>query len=121
MSEAELLNAVLSLARVYSWRILHIRPAWSQRGWRTPLMANGIGWPDVFACRGNRIVAAELKSRTGRLTSDQETWLDVLRDAGCEVYVWRPADWRSGTILAVLGPSRSTVSHPVGSTGDDAA
>ena len=44
----------------------------------------------------------ELKDRHGRLSDAQRRWLAALERAGQDVYVWRPADWASGTIEATL-------------------
>lgn len=51
------------------------------------------GFPDLVMVRGDRIIFAELKSATGRLMADQESWIELLRGAGQVVYVWRPANW----------------------------
>ena len=52
------------------------------------------GFPDVTLVKPGRLVFAELKSRQGKLTDDQEVWLDVLRHSvpDVEVYCWRPSD-----------------------------
>jgi hypothetical protein len=39
------------------------------------------------------VVYAELKSETGRLSTDQEKWLLALRHAGATAYLWRPSHW----------------------------
>ena len=40
-----------------------------------------------------RVVWIELKSETGRLSPEQAAWIDALKAAGQEVYVWRPDQW----------------------------
>lgn len=51
------------------------------------------GYPDLTALRGNRCLVLELKSATGLLTPEQQTWLAAWRRIlGVEVQVWRPAD-----------------------------
>jgi VRR-NUC domain len=57
------------------------------------------GFPDLVLVR-DRVVFAELKTDAGRLTDEQQEWLDRLGAAGAEVYVWRPRDWRQ--VRAVL-------------------
>ena len=47
------------------------------------------GFPDLVLVR-ERVIFAELKSAKGVLTSRQQRWLDLLAEAGQEVYVWRP-------------------------------
>lgn len=92
-SEDDLLAFVLDTARVFGWRTMHVRPARTVRGWRSPVQGDGKGFPDLLAIRGPRLVVAELKSAKGRLSGEQEEWLDDWRDIpGAEVFVWRPAD-----------------------------
>jgi hypothetical protein len=95
VTEADLLRGVLDLCRLLGWRTLHLRPARTSHGWRTPVQGDGVGWPDVFAVqpRSRRIVAAELKAEGGRLTADQDAWLADLAASGVEVFTWRPADY----------------------------
>jgi hypothetical protein len=49
------------------------------------------GFPDRVLAR-DRIIFAELKTATGRLSDSQEEWLEALARAGGEVYLWRPDD-----------------------------
>lgn len=66
------------------------------------------GWPDLALVR-DRLVMAELKTDTGRISPDQQRWLDLLGGAGIETYVWRPRD--IDEVLAVLKrrrPSKET-------------
>jgi Holliday junction resolvase len=101
MSETELLQVVLETASLFRWRTLHLRPARTAAGWRTAVSGDGAGFPDVLAVRGDRIIAAELKSNRGRLTDLQEAWLEALRPVA-DVFVWRPESWLSGEIQRVL-------------------
>lgn len=117
MTEAQLLAAVIDLARLYAWRCLHIRPAMSRHGWRTPLQGDGVGWPDLLLIRAERVLAVELKSDRGSLTPDQAAWLDVLYTAGVETALWRRRDWQSGHILAALQHDGARQSN-VGGTHD---
>jgi VRR-NUC domain len=80
--------------------VAHFRPARTERGWRTPVAANGAGFVDLVLVR-ERVVFAELKAAKTRITRAQIQWLDALADAGAEVYVWRPGDWQE--IEQVLG------------------
>lgn len=92
VTEAKFTAQVIELARLHGWRTLHLRPARTSKGWRTPVQGDGVGWPDLFLVRGPRIVVAELKV-DGKLTTEQEAWLLALGGAGLMVYVWRPKDW----------------------------
>jgi Holliday junction resolvase len=65
----------------------------TQRGrWVTAVSGDGVGFPDIFALRGNRRLMVELKSTKGKPTTEQEKWLEMARQADIEVYIWRPQD-----------------------------
>ena len=85
VSERVFQAGVVELARLGGWRVYH---AYDSR-------RSEAGWPDLAMCRGERLVCAELKSRTGRVRADQRAWMLALgRVAGVEVYLWRePASW----------------------------
>lgn len=92
MLEAELLDGILRVARLYGWRSAHFRPARTAHGWRTPVGGDGKGWPDLFLVRPPRLLVVELKSGTGRVEPDQRRWLEDLAACGVEAHVWRPQD-----------------------------
>lgn len=106
MSEQELLDNVIQLAHLFGWTIAHFRPAMTAKGWRTPVAADGKGFPDLVLVR-DRVVYVELKSTRGVLSNQQVVWSGALAGAGAEYYVWRPADWSSGWIEDVLRRRRS--------------
>ena len=109
MSERELQDWIVAAARLLGWRIAHFRPAWTEKGWRTAGSYDAQGWPDLVLVR-DRVVYAEIKLERGRLSAAQDAWLEVLREAGQEVYVWKPADWKSGAIEDVLRDVRAVAS-----------
>jgi len=83
MSEADLDRAVRMLAETCGWERFHV---WNSRH-------SASGFPDLVLCRPPRLAFAELKSQNGKLTVDQQRWLDFLRSVpSIEVYVWRPDD-----------------------------
>lgn len=92
MTEAQFLGAVIALAKHTGWVVAHFRPARTEKGWRTPVSADGQGFPDLVLSKPPRLIFAELKSESGRLTQEQQIWLDKLR-VNQEVYVWKPRDW----------------------------
>lgn len=96
-SEEHLLRCVIELAHLRGWICAHFRPAIISGGWRTPVQADGKGFPDLVMIRTRdgvgRMVVAELKSAKGVLRPEQERWIDAMRGAGVETYVWRPGDW----------------------------
>lgn len=101
MTEAELQKGVIELARLCGWLVAHFRPALSKKGWRTPVAADGKGFPDLVLVR-DRVAFVELKGEGGQLRLEQEKWLARLREAGAEVYLWTPVDWRRGDIELAL-------------------
>lgn len=97
MTENDLQYAVIELAQILKWRVCHFRPAKTEHGWRTPVSADGAGWPDLVLVR-DRVLYRELKSARGTLSVGQQDWLHALKLAGQDVDVWRPDDWTSGAI-----------------------
>jgi hypothetical protein len=84
-AEAELQAQVISLAR---WRGFLVYHTYDSR--RSPP-----GFPDLVLVRPPCLYFVELKSERGKLSPDQELWLDTLAGAtnSPEVYVWRPSSW----------------------------
>jgi VRR-NUC domain len=102
VSEAELQSAVIELAQMLKWRVMHQRPGLTQSGhWRTATQGDGKGWPDLVLVR-DRVLYRELKSARGTLSVEQQDWIKALKRAGADVDVWRPSDWYDGTIEAQL-------------------
>lgn len=107
-SEKEFQAQVLELAAWTGWLVYHTFD--SRR--------SHAGFPDLVLVRGTRIIFAELKSERGRVSSEQQTWLDALGTVAADlvgpalpptapvlVRVWRPTDWPE--IEAVLTARRS--------------
>jgi len=82
MSEAQWQATVLDLAKRLGWDWYHTHDS------RRSLP----GFPDLVLLR-ERVIFAELKTMRGRLSNFQLGWHRGLRNAGAEVYVWRPSDW----------------------------
>lgn len=91
-TEDGFLGWVLDLAKLHGWRVAHFRPALTARGWRTPVQADGAGFPDLVLVRGEQLIFAELKSERGRLSDEQRAWLDALGQTAATCCVWRPSD-----------------------------
>lgn len=81
MIEREWQKQVVQAARMLGWRVYHTHD--SRR--------SEPGWPDLALVR-DRLVMAELKTDTGRVSPEQRQWLDALASAGVETYLWRPRD-----------------------------
>jgi hypothetical protein len=77
----------------------------------------GLRWhrcPDSRRCRGHRgfpdlmllgchgVIFAEIKSRVGVLSPDQQTFKWMLLASGQRWFLWRRADWDSGQVQAEL-------------------
>lgn len=95
LSEKDFQQQIIELARIYGWRVHAERPGMMQSGnWVTPIQGDR-GWPDLALVKGKHILFAELKSGEGRVTQEQQEWLDALKRVTPDVYVWRPADWET--------------------------
>lgn len=84
--------AVIKEAKKLSWLIFH--------PWLS--IKSKAGWVDLAMARGNRLILAELKTETGKLSAAQENWKERLETIGGNVTyaVWQPHDW--ATIMATL-------------------
>lgn len=91
--EATFQTQVVKTAKKLGWSHLHIRRTRGSRGeWTTS--TNLPGWPDLFLWHPTHgVIAAELKSATGKIRPEQETVLESLAAAGVDTRVWRPGDW----------------------------
>ena len=92
MSEAQLLNAVRTLARSLGWRTYHTHRSEGSEP----------GFPDLVLVRGPAILWRELKTETGVLNQAQRGWLADLEAAGQDVDVWRPVDYLEGRVADAL-------------------
>jgi len=79
ISEIEFSSTIEDLLNIYKWRWCHFRTARTKDSWRTALSGDK-GFPDYIAVRPPRLLIAELKSEDGKLTDDQQLWLDALRE-----------------------------------------
>jgi hypothetical protein len=86
----------MDAAKLHGWMRVHLRPARTERGWRTAYEGDA-GLPDLVLARGGRVLLAELKTATGCFRPGQREWLAAAGGCG---HLWRPADWDG--VLAVL-------------------
>lgn len=98
MSEGELLANIRGLAAFTNWLIYHTHD--SRR--------SEPGFPDtvLVSSRQRRVIFAELKDAKRKTTPEQDDWLAALAAAGMETAVWRPQQWRDGTIERALKGER---------------
>jgi hypothetical protein len=79
---------------------------------------DGAGYPDLTLVRPPRVVFAEMKSQTGRLSETQREWLaDLAACPGIESYVWRPNDWFSIETILARDPEQLSLTTTTNSTG----
>jgi hypothetical protein len=102
MTEDDLLRAVLDLCQYRGALTFHARPARTAKGWRTPVMGNGAGFPDLVIVGTCGVLYRELKTNEGRVSAAQRLWLQRLRDAEMDADIWRPRDLEQGVVLAAL-------------------
>mgnify|MGYP001569186068 CR=1 FL=1 len=97
MSERELSQSVVDLARVLKWKV--------HRTWLS--IHSPAGMTDLILARKGQLLFVELKSEKGKLSPAQLEWIDALHtvgdfNEGVRTYVWRPSDWHSGRIEEAL-------------------
>ena len=98
MSHAELVDAIVDAARWYGWRVAGFRPARTDHGWRTAVLGDGKGWPDLVLVGHDRVLFREVKVGRDRLSAEQRQWRDALRDVGADWAEWRDVDWPTGIV-----------------------
>jgi hypothetical protein len=110
IKESEFQNQVIKFAKLHGWRVAHFRPARTKDGgWRTPVSADGVGFPDLVMIRGKSLIVAELKVPPGELTDEQAAWLLAFNSVhdSIHVFVWTPHDWPE--IEHWLGPAEQCI------------
>ena len=96
VKEADFQAAVIELAELQGWRVFHPHDSRKSQP----------GFPDLTMVRDGRLIFAELKTNTGKITADQAIWLSDLsyvakiaqgnistRHPVMAVKVWQPSDW----------------------------
>lgn len=81
-TEAEFSRDFISFAKMVGWLGYHTKDSRQSEP----------GFPDWVLVR-ERHLFVELKTDKGRLSRYQMVWVERLKLAGAEVYVWRPRDW----------------------------
>ena len=90
--EADFQKAVITLAKLHGWRVMHTHPALVRPGkWITPNTGNQ-GFPDLVMTHPSGTIFVELKTDKGIVSNTQWEWINTLEESGEEVYVWRPKD-----------------------------
>lgn len=99
-TEKQFLEKVAEAAQYLGWRVAHWRPAWTTKGYRTPVQFDGKGFFDLILVRGDRLIMAEVKAERGNLTLEQLDWHNLLKETKAEVYIFKPSQWQE--IEAIL-------------------
>jgi hypothetical protein len=107
--ESDFQKQVIEIGRLFGWKITHFRPAQTSKGWRTPVAADGQGFPDLVMVNfaQGRIIFAEIKNELGQPSAEQFEWLEDIENCGIdgvETYLWRPSDFE--TITNILKGAR---------------
>ena len=113
VTESEWMGTVGDLLDAYQWAWIHHNPGRRAHGkWASPVQGNSaVGWPDLFAIRGERAVAIELKRDGNKPAPAQEAWLARLRGVGIEAHVATlPADFHF--LDQLLRPDPEQLSMP---------
>jgi hypothetical protein len=90
--ESQLQDTVAKMCRLFGVELYHTYD--SRR--------SAPGWPDLVLCGPRKLIFRELKTETGKVTPEQERWGLMLRHAGQDWDIWRPADLQSGRIQREL-------------------
>lgn len=100
MTEAQWQQVVTDLAHACGFGCNHHRRSIG-KGHRWTTATSVVGWPDLTIYGHGRLIFAELKTDTGKLTHEQVLVLASLRCTPAEVYVWRPS--QLDEIASLLG------------------
>ena len=101
----DLQRQIKDLGAMLGWLHMHVRPAQTAAGWRTPVSGQlGKGWPDLVLVNPmrRRTLAVEVKREFEDVSPDQVYVHTMLREAGWTVLVWRPSDMSEGRIQEEL-------------------
>lgn len=108
ISETELQQEFVAAAMLLGWKVMHVsdsRRMVNHKG-RYVLVGDSAckGWPDLFLAHPatGRLLAVEVKvedPNRGKVTDDQQEWLDALSQCGVETFVLRPSLWSEGAAL----------------------
>jgi hypothetical protein len=85
ISEKEFMAQVVQYAKLRKWLVYHTHDS----------RHSAKGFPDLVFVRDTEILFVEMKSDKGKLTPEQEVWVDALVAAGQQVAVWRPSYWNA--------------------------
>ncbi len=98
VDEKDLQLAAIQFAHLHGWLCYHV---FDSRMASTKHVDKG--FPDWILAKEGRVLALEFKTERGKLTLAQCEWIYQLSAEGrIECFIFRPHDWSSGHIEAVL-------------------
>jgi hypothetical protein len=101
ISERHFQRAVIAAAEDAGWKVHWIDSTATRQVSGLYRGLGPKGWPDLFMVRGDRAIAAELKTEKTSPSAEQKAWLQSLDGLPCvETRIWKPRDARH--ILATL-------------------
>jgi len=102
LTEKELTQAVIEMARAFGWRIAHFRSVETKRrGWQTPFAGDGKGFPDL-CCVRDRVVFIELKVGKNKAEPEQQVWAEKIGRSTGEYYLLTDKGWMDGEAEEIL-------------------
>lgn len=91
ITEEQFVAMIIEAAQYLGWRVYHQRPAMLKNGTYRTAVQGDKGFPDlVLAKEGRETLFWEVKAENGKVTPEQQAWLDVLGGR-----VVRPQDWEA--------------------------
>ena len=90
IKESEWQKTVERIARFNGWLVYHApdnKP--DARGRVQNITA---GFPDLVLVKNETLIFAELKSEIGKISSEQDAWLNAISACQVLTFVWRPSD-----------------------------
>lgn len=101
MKEAQFQKLIVETALTCGWLVFHVsdsrREVIDRKRGVSFLVGDELarGWPDLTLAhpRWRRFGVRELKTNVGKVTADQQHWLETLAACGVDVGVWRPRHW----------------------------
>ena len=96
VKESDFQSQVVALAKRLNWRCYHTHDSRKSEK----------GFCDLVLVRDGRLIFAELKTDSGKLTPEQDEWLEALAACDAEVYEWHPAEWENEIVPVLTSSTR---------------
>ena len=102
--------ALRSLQSQEEYLLLTVRAVAQDNGWITyhdvDSRGSEKGWPDLAIARAPEVMFVELKSSSGRITKEQQRWIDELTACGVDARVVRYGTLEMAALFADLRKAR---------------